>query len=77
MDVITKRCAPADGPVVIMYSCFDGSKEVLLGSGVHNTQGGKMGGGGWRGLEVGWVWQVEIDIIWLRTRSHFRGLNLT
>ena len=53
MDVITKRCAPADGPVVIMYSCFDGSKEVLLGSWVHNTQGGEMGGGGWRGLEVG------------------------
>ena len=46
MDVITKRCAPADGPVVIMYSCFDGSKEVLLGSWVHNTQGGEMGGGG-------------------------------
>ena len=61
MDVITKRCAPADGPVVIMYSCFDGSKEVLLGTWVHNTQGAEMRGGRcfWYG-EWEWIYFVAI-----------------
>ena len=67
MDVITKRCASADGPVVIMYSCFDGSKEVLLGTWVHNTQGAEMG-------EVFLVWRVGMDFFLLQL--HFRGLKL-
>ena len=68
MDVITKRCAPADGPVVIMYSCFDGSKEVLLGTWVHNTQGAEMGGG---------VFGMASGNGYFLLRLHFRGLNLT
>ena len=68
MDVITKRCAPADGPVVIMYSCFDGSKEVLLGTWVHNTQGAEMGGGGVSGMASGNGF--------ILLRLHFRGLKL-
>ena len=68
MDVITKRCAPADGPVVIMYSCFDGSKEVLLGTWVHSTQGAEMGGG---------VFGMASGNGFFLLRLHFRGLNLT
>ena len=60
MDVITKRCAPADGPVVIMYSCFDGSKEVLLGTWVHSTQGAEMGGRCFWYGEWEWIFFVAI-----------------